>query len=296
MNSNPAFLLPRQQFDNHLEMLWFAAHFISFTKQFNNRIKNQQLDQDMIVMRYREQSNQTLSKPIIKQLSIDRPIKNDENNNKMVCLDQNNNDKASSIVNGKSDEKTKIINQSNQFDQSISKDNCSDSTTKTNQSTNQQESIRSKPIIENSGTNKASLKKQPLCMQTYKHMFRAYRRPGDNKDELMINQDTNHNHIVIACRNQFFALSLNVDQDPNEANSTDKLDDDEKGDAFIEYLFSKLLTIWEFCLRLDTVQENSKYKKQEPIGFYTTEHRRTWWQIRQNLIKSLYLFFVLSIF
>ena len=47
-------------------------------------------------------------------------------------------------------------------------------------------------------------KGQPLCMQTYKHFFTAYRVPGEEKDQLMIVDHSLNQleHIVIACRNQ----------------------------------------------------------------------------------------------
>ena len=229
VNSNPAFLLPRQQFDNHLDMLWFAAHLIQFVKMFNAKIQNQQLEQDAIVMRSR--------KPF--------PSKTDENNNQI------------------------LVNQ-NVLNQTVAGQN---ETRPTNGATVAKSAISNGGINQPSPTQQQTVHKQPLCMQTYKHMFRAYRRPGDEKDELTINQDSKHDHIVIACRNQFFALSLTAD---------------EAGDApqsFVDYLYTKLITIWDFCVRLDTVKEDAKFK-QQPVALYTTEHRRTWWQIRSNLIKK----------
>lgn len=205
MNSNPAFLLPRQQFENHLDMLYFTAHFINFIKIFNAKIENQQLEQDMIVMSSRKKDENN------NQILVD---KKDENNNQ-ILVNQN-------------------FNNSQQFNPTVHK--------------------------------------QPLCMQTYKHMFKAYRRPGDEKDELIINQDNKHNHIVIACHDQFFALSLTAVED-------------ETKEEFVDYLYSKLITIWEFCTRIDTVKENQKFK-QAPVGLYTTEQRRTWWQIHSNLLKK----------
>lgn len=184
-----------------------------------------------------------------------RPVQ-DENNNQ-ILINQNNQPALIS--------KPNVINQSNGRSIIVKQPNES-STKSINQLTKH-------------------LNRQPLCMQTYKHIFKAYRRPGDEKDELVINQDDEHNHIVIACRDQFFALSLTGDADSGPIASD--------GDAFVTYLYSKLIAIWEFCSRLDTVKENRKFK-QESVGLYTTEMRRTWWQIRNNLIKSLY--FLLFIF
>lgn len=231
VNSNPAFLLPRQQFDNHLEMLWFAAHFIQFVKMFNAKIHNQQLEQDAIVMRSRKPFKPT----------------NDENNNQ-ILVNQN------------------LITQTNG---ATAVNSGGPATAFGNGAINQQ-----RPALVQLAPQQqppATVHRQPLCMQTYRHMFRAYRRPGDEKDELMINQDNQHDHIVIACRNQFFALSLTA-EDAGES-------------SFVDYLYTKLITIWDFCVRLDAVKEESKFK-QQPVGLYTTEHRRTWWQIRGNLIKK----------
>ncbi len=53
-------------------------------------------------------------------------------------------------------------------------------------------------------------KGQPLCMQTYKHFFSAYRIPGEEKDELLLSKPQNNDseHIIIACRNQVCLLLL----------------------------------------------------------------------------------------
>lgn len=241
-------------------MLWFAAHFLQFVKMFNGKIQNQQLEQDAIVMRSRKPFKPT----------------NDENNNQ-ILVNQNHpttqtngatttNGGRLAFGNGAINKQNPAINQqSAAVNQSLV--------------TNQNPIISPATIQQHPATvqqqvasqQSATVHKQPLCMQTYKHMFRAYRRPGDEKDELMINQDVQHDHIVIACRNQFFALSLTADQ----------ADDS----SFVEYLYTTLITIWDFCVRLDTVKEEAKFK-QQPVGLYTTEHRRTWWQIRGNLIKK----------
>lgn len=255
VNSNPAFLLPRQQFDNHLDMLWFVAHLIQFVKLFNAKIQNQQLEQDVILMRSR--------KPV--------PPKNDENNNPILA-NPNDENKNQILVN-----QNPTVNQNSMVNQ-----NSIVNQPKEARATNGTKAVNS--TISNGAINpqqpaivqqqqSATVHRQPLCMQTYKHMFRAYRRPGDEKDELTINQDGQQDHIVIACRNQFFALSLTA-EDAGDGSL-----------SFVDYLYAKLVTIWDFCVRLDTVKEEVKFK-QPPVALYTTEHRRTWWQIRSNLIKK----------
>ncbi|XP_037559166.1 choline O-acetyltransferase [Dermacentor silvarum] len=45
--------------------------------------------------------------------------------------------------------------------------------------------------------------RQPLCMQTYKHFFPAYRRPGPTKDDLLLDTASQHqDHVIVVCRDQ----------------------------------------------------------------------------------------------
>lgn len=54
-------------------------------------------------------------------------------------------------------------------------------------------------------------KGQPLCMQTYKNFFTAYRVPGEEKDQLLLTDNNNENdHIIIGCRNQVCLIKITI--------------------------------------------------------------------------------------
>ncbi|RWS25782.1 choline O-acyltransferase-like protein [Leptotrombidium deliense] len=101
----------------------------------------------------------------------------------------------------------------------------------------------------------------PLCMQTYKHFFKACRIPGEDKDTLYIN-DAHTDYIVVACRNQFFLLRLKTEEMPDE-----------------EELVEQLRLIWYL---------SKEYETSSPsIGLMTTENRKQWASMRNNLIKKI---------
>ncbi|KAL4240512.1 hypothetical protein ACF0H5_001303 [Mactra antiquata] len=52
------------------------------------------------------------------------------------------------------------------------------------------------------------VKGQPLCMSQYYRLFTSYRVPGVVKDRLISRDSTDGDHIVVACKNQFFVLDL----------------------------------------------------------------------------------------
>ncbi|KAH9361027.1 hypothetical protein HPB48_002889 [Haemaphysalis longicornis] len=46
-------------------------------------------------------------------------------------------------------------------------------------------------------------------MQTYKHFFPAYRRPGPTKDDLLLDTTSQHqDHVIVVCRDQVPILLL----------------------------------------------------------------------------------------
>lgn len=53
------------------------------------------------------------------------------------------------------------------------------------------------------------------------------------------------------------------------------------------YLIEKLNEIWNHGQSLSG--EQIKIKSQLPVGLFTTEHRKTWFHVRQNLIKSRFI-------
>ena len=115
VNLNPAFLFPRQGFEQIDQMLQFAVRFIRFALHFKQQIDCQSLSQD------------TMNE------SCDCPTQTGRRSDK--------------------------INQCQQTHQ------------------------------------------RPLCMQTKRNFFTAYRAPGLEKDTILVNTNTS-DYIVVACRNQ----------------------------------------------------------------------------------------------
>ncbi|EEC16733.1 choline O-acyltransferase, putative [Ixodes scapularis] len=57
---------------------------------------------------------------------------------------------------------------------------------------------------------------QPLCMQTYRHFFPAYRRPGPNKDDLLLDTAMQQqDHVIVVCRDQLLSIKRRA-KDPSE--------------------------------------------------------------------------------
>ncbi|XP_037270668.2 choline O-acetyltransferase isoform X1 [Rhipicephalus microplus] len=105
--------------------------------------------------------------------------------------------------------------------------------------------------------------RQPLCMQTYKHFFPAYRRPGPTKDDLLLDTASqNQDHVIVVCRDQFFKLRLPLDQGPLD----------------VEALTRQLLSIKQ--------QAKDPSERQPSVGVFTTEQRRTWAGIYVKLARS----------
>ncbi|GFQ98712.1 choline O-acetyltransferase [Trichonephila clavata] len=109
-------------------------------------------------------------------------------------------------------------------------------------------------------------KSTPLCMDTYHHFFPAYRRPGEQKDELIVSdqQDDKHAwHVVVACKNQFFSLQVKA-SDSEDISSEETLVDQ---------------------LRQIIQMAKDKENVQLPVGLLTTENRQTWAKLRHKLLK-----------
>ncbi|XP_077533619.1 choline O-acetyltransferase-like [Haemaphysalis longicornis] len=104
---------------------------------------------------------------------------------------------------------------------------------------------------------------QQLCMQTYKHFFPAYRRPGPTKDDLLLDTTSQHqDHVIVVCRDQFFKLRLPLDH----------------GALDVEAMTRQLLNIKQ--------QAKDPSERQPPVGAFTTEQRRTWAGIYVKLARS----------
>ncbi|KAM7305637.1 sulfhydryl oxidase 1 isoform X2 [Ixodes scapularis] len=105
---------------------------------------------------------------------------------------------------------------------------------------------------------------QPLCMQTYRHFFPAYRRPGPNKDDLLLDTAMQQqDHVIVVCRDQFFRLKLPLDKEELDT------------EAIVEQLLS--------------IKRRAKdpSERQPPVGILTTENRRTWSNLYVKLSRMI---------
>ncbi|CAN7994020.1 unnamed protein product, partial [Ixodes hexagonus] len=106
-------------------------------------------------------------------------------------------------------------------------------------------------------------RQQPLCMQTYRHFFPAYRRPGPNKDDLLLDTATQQqDHVIVVCRDQFFRLKLPLDKEELDT------------EAIAEQLL---------CIKQ---RAKDPSERQPPVGILTTENRRTWSNLYVKLSRS----------
>ncbi|KAL0964810.1 hypothetical protein UPYG_G00329280 [Umbra pygmaea] len=104
----------------------------------------------------------------------------------------------------------------------------------------------------------------PLCMKQYYRLFNTYRQPGLKRDTLLIHQPgvVEQEHIIVACKNQFFVLDLVV-----------------KGKKLKEM---DILTQLEKIVKMAENRE----ERQPPFGLFTSDGRTEWAQARDVLIKE----------
>ncbi|XP_036816446.1 choline O-acetyltransferase [Oncorhynchus mykiss] len=104
----------------------------------------------------------------------------------------------------------------------------------------------------------------PLCMKQYYRLFNTYRLPGHKRDTLIIHKpgSTEQEHIIVACKNQFFVLDLVVNK-----KKLKEMD---------------ILTQLEKIVKM---AENSE-ERQPPFGLLTSDGRTEWAQAREVLIKD----------
>lgn len=103
----------------------------------------------------------------------------------------------------------------------------------------------------------------PQCMSSYKNMFGTCRIPAKPDDYLVAAKPEDARHIVVACKNLFYALKV-VDSN-GEPLSRDSI---EAG--------------------LRSIQEDAANKvgTQPAVGILTTQHRDTWTDVRQEMLKD----------
>ncbi|CAJ1080266.1 choline O-acetyltransferase-like [Xyrichtys novacula] len=105
----------------------------------------------------------------------------------------------------------------------------------------------------------------PLCMEQYYRLFTSYRYPGLKTDTLKVQMNTASSvpeHIIVACKNQFFVLDV--------ASNGKQLNEMQ--------IFSQLEKIMKMA-------ENAE-ERLPPLGILTSDGRTEWAQARDVLTKD----------
>lgn len=105
----------------------------------------------------------------------------------------------------------------------------------------------------------------PLCMEQYYRLFTSYRYPGLKTDMLKVHMNAISSvpeHIIVACKNQFFVLDI-------VANS-------------------KQLNEMEIFHQLEKIMKMSENAEERlpPFGILTSDGRTEWAQAREELTKE----------
>ncbi|XP_077350911.1 choline O-acetyltransferase [Festucalex cinctus] len=105
----------------------------------------------------------------------------------------------------------------------------------------------------------------PLCMEQYYRIFSACRLPGRERDVLVGHDGSampDPEHIIVACKNQFFALDVGINS--RRLNQRD------------------LLTQLEKIVKM----ADDEHERQPPIGLLTSDGRTEWAEARGELIRE----------
>ncbi|XP_049420033.1 choline O-acetyltransferase-like [Epinephelus fuscoguttatus] len=105
----------------------------------------------------------------------------------------------------------------------------------------------------------------PLCMEQYYRLFNSYRYPGLKTDTLKVQMNAASSapeHIIVACKNQFFVLDVVANS--KQLNETE--------------IFSQLEKIKKMA-------ENAE-ERLPPFGILTSDGRTEWAQAREALTKD----------
>ncbi|KAM9804158.1 choline O-acetyltransferase [Neosynchiropus ocellatus] len=105
----------------------------------------------------------------------------------------------------------------------------------------------------------------PLCMEQYYRLFTSYRLPGHERDTLVAQESSvmpEPEHIIVACRNQFFVLDVVINF--RRLNERD------------------LLTQLQRIIKMADGDE----EKQPPVGLLTTDGRTEWAVSRSVLMRE----------
>ncbi|KAM9773600.1 choline O-acetyltransferase-like [Syngnathus typhle] len=105
----------------------------------------------------------------------------------------------------------------------------------------------------------------PLCMEQYSRLFTSYRYPGPKSDALKVRVNPGaaaSEHIIVACKNQFFALDVVTESKP--------LSETE--------IFSQLEKI--------VLMAGNAEERCPPFGILTSDDRTEWARARDVLVKE----------
>ncbi|XP_037610209.1 choline O-acetyltransferase-like [Sebastes umbrosus] len=105
----------------------------------------------------------------------------------------------------------------------------------------------------------------PLCMEQYYRLFNSYRYPGLKTDTLKVHMNAASSapeHIIVACKNQFFVLDVVANS--KQLNETEILSQLEK---------------------IMKMAENAE-ERLPPLGILTSDGRTEWAQARDALTKD----------
>ncbi|XP_028664480.1 carnitine O-acetyltransferase isoform X1 [Erpetoichthys calabaricus] len=120
-----------------------------------------------------------------------------------------------------------------------------------------------KTMIDNETLPVEYLGGKPLCMNQYYQILSSCRIPGPKRDTV-INYTLSKSpptHVTIVHNFQFFVLDVyNSDGSP--------------------------LTVDQICTQLEKIWNSSLQTNKEPIGILTSQHRNTWGNAYNNLIKD----------
>ncbi|RZF48597.1 hypothetical protein LSTR_LSTR009306 [Laodelphax striatellus] len=111
-------------------------------------------------------------------------------------------------------------------------------------------------------------KGQPLCMAQFYRLLTSYRAPGNLKDSLYNTEPDSpapRQHVIIGCRNQFYALHL---------KTKDR---------------SEVLTEEEIASSIMSILNSPATITTPPVGILTTQRRDIWAESRDLLRQGTHL-------
>ncbi|XP_075216005.1 choline acetyltransferase [Lycorma delicatula] len=108
-------------------------------------------------------------------------------------------------------------------------------------------------------------KGQPLCMSQFYRLFTSYRIPGSEKDFIRNTEPERPSpdqHIIIACKNQFYRLQLKSKENP------------------------ELISEAEIASNIMSILNTPASNLTAPLGILTTQNRKLWAENREILLQD----------